>query len=450
MSNEKESFMNKLMAKVDVIAGPMTKFGQIPFIRAIVNGMVASIGVTMVGSIFLIIYLLCSDGGLTTKALLPFMKPYAGHLALVNSLSMGIMAVYMVIAMGAEYAEIKGFNKTTGAIGAFFGFILLNYNSVGNLVVQASNGKLSVGASALETTYWGGAGVITAIIAAAIAINIISLCYKYNIKITLPDTVPPAISDSFSAIIPYFLVTVVCWGIRTIIGINIPEMISKILLPVLSAADNVFIYTLQQFLSALLWSVGLHGDNITGAVINTFTNTWILENNVAALSGTAVRNLPYVWTPNLCRLSQWVSSCWPLLVYMMMSSKKLPHLKPLAAISFPPAIFCIIEPIMFGLPVILNPFLIIPFILSHTITAALTYMLTVVGFVGKMYVNLPWATPSPILGYLASGGSIGGFLVVFINFAIGMVIFYPFWKAYEKSEVERLAKEAAEATVSQA
>ena len=54
-----------------------------------------------------------------------------------------------------------------------------------------------------------------------------------------------------------------------------------------------------------------------------------------------------------------------------------------------------------------------------------------------MYMNLPWATPSPVLGYLAAGGSIGGIVIVFINFAIGMVIFYPFWKAFEKSELEK-------------
>lgn len=81
--------------------------------------------------------------------------------------------------------------------------------------------------------------------------------------------------------------------------------------------------------------------------------------------------------------------------------------------------------------------------MTHTITGALTHWLTTIGFVGKMYLNLPWATPSPILGYLAAGGSIGGFVIVFINFLIGMVIFYPFWKAYEKSEVKRIEEEAA-------
>lgn len=433
MSTEKQSFMDKVLEKVDVIAGPMTRFGQIPFVRAIVNGMVAALPVTMVGSIFLVVYLFCSDGGLTQHALIPFLKPWANDLALVNSLSMGIMAIYIIIAFGAEYAEIKGFNKTTGAVGAFFAFMLLNYNSVGKLA--------KTGASAFKSTYWGGAGLITAMIAGAIAINIIDFCYKKNIVIKLPDSVPPAISDSFSAIIPYFFITIVCWGIRTLAGINIPSAVGEILMPLIGNADNVFVYSFQQFMSALLWICGLHGDNITGAVTNVFLNQWLAENNAAFMAHTAVKDLPYVWTPNLCRLSQWVSSCWPILVYMFMSSKKLPHLKPLGLICLPPAVFCIIEPIMFGLPVVMNGFLLIPFILTHTLTAALTYWLTKIGFVGKMYMSLPWATPSPILGYLSAGGSIGGFIVVFINFAIGMVIFYPFWKAYEKSEVAKLNTE---------
>lgn len=433
MSTEKQSFMDKVLEKVDVIAGPMTRFGQIPFVRAIVNGMVAALPVTMVGSIFLVVYLFCSDGGLTQHALIPFLKPWAADLALVNSLSMGIMAIYIMIAFGAEYAEIKGFNKTTGAVGAFFAFMLLNYNAVGQLA--------KTGASAFESTYWGGAGLITAMIAGAIAINIIDFCYKKNIVIKLPDSVPPAISDSFSAIIPYFFITLVCWGIRTLAGINIPSAVGEILMPLIGNADNVFVYSFQQFMSALLWICGLHGDNITGAVTNVFLNQWLAENNAAYMAHTAVKDLPYVWTPNLCRLSQWVSSCWPILVYMFMSSKKLPHLKPLGLICLPPAVFCIIEPIMFGLPVVMNGFLLIPFILTHTLTGALTYWLTKIGFVGKMYMSLPWATPSPILGYLSAGGSIGGFVVVFINFAIGMVIFYPFWKAYEKAEVAKLNTE---------
>ena len=104
---------------------------------------------------------------------------------------------------------------------------------------------------------------------------------QHNIRIKLPDSVPPAIADSFSAIIPYLFTTLICWGLRTLAGVNIPELIGNMLLPVLSAADNIFIYTLSYFLVSLLWICGLHGDNIVGAVTNAFTNTWMVENNDA-------------------------------------------------------------------------------------------------------------------------------------------------------------------------
>lgn len=443
MSNEKQSFMDKMTGFVDKLAGPMTKFGNIPFIRAITNGMIGSLPVTMVGSIFLVIYLLGSDGSLTTKALLPFLTPIAGKLVLVNSLSMGIMAIYITVAMGSEYAEIKGFSRTTGAVGSLFAFMLLNYDSIGNLVVKAADGTLSAGAAGISTAYWGSAGVITAMVACAIAINIIDICYRKNIKITLPDSVPPAIGDSFSAIIPYFFLALVCWTIRTLIGFNLPEWVGTILMPILGKADNIWVYTAQQFLSSLLWCVGLHGDNITGAVTATFLNAWTIENQEQFAAGVAVADLPYVWTSNLCRLGQWVSSCWPLLIFMYKDSKKLPQLKPLAIVSTPPAIFCIIEPIMFGLPVIMNPFFIIPFLLSHTLAAILTYAATAAGFVGKLCVNLPWATPSPLLGFIGGGGSIGGLVWPFIMCAMGCVIFYPFWRAWVKSELKKIADNEA-------
>ena len=91
MSNTKQSnTMDKLMVFVDKIAGPLTKFGNIPYVRAITAGMAATIGITMIGSIALVFFLLCSDGGLTATALLPFLRPYAGKIVLIQSLSMGV------------------------------------------------------------------------------------------------------------------------------------------------------------------------------------------------------------------------------------------------------------------------------------------------------------------------------------------------------------------------
>ena len=352
------------------------------------------------------------------------------------SVNGGILAVYLAVAMGAEYAEVKGINKTTGAIGGLFAFFLLNYDSMG---------AMADGSSGLGTGCWGSGGIVVAMVAAAITVLILDFCYRKNIKITLPESVPPAIADSFSAVIPYAFIALVCWGIRTLLGFNLFTWVQTILLPLFSGADNVFFYTLQQFLSSVLWTVGLHGDNITGAAVNTFLNIFNLENQEAFMAGTAVKDLPHVWTSNLCRLGQWVSSCWPLLILMWKDRNKVPQFKPLALVSLPPAIFCIIEPIMFGLPIMLNPYLIIPFVVSHTLAAILTYLATAVGFVGKLYISLPWATPSPLLGYLGAGGSIGGLLWPFIMCAMGIVIFLPFWNAFVKDEMRKIEEQEAEA-----
>jgi len=426
---EKNSFVDKIMGPMDKISSPLIKFGQIPFIQGLQRGMVSSIGVTMVGSIFLVICLFGADGNITEKALLPFLTPYIDQLSLINSLSMNIMAIYMCVAMGAEYADIKGINKTTGAVGALFAFILLNYNGMA---------ATSEGVNALEITYWGSAGIVTAIIAMAISVNVIHLCYKYNIRIKLPSSVPPAISDSFSSIVPYLFVALICWSI--IMGFDIPAVITNILLPVLSGADNIFVFCFAYFFASLCWVCGIHGDNIVGTVISPMLQTWMIENTEAYTAGLAA---PHIWIDQLNRLFQYVSTCWPILIYMYMSSKKLPQLKPLAVLSTPSMIFCIVEPLMFGLPIVLNPFLAIPFVLIHTITAAVSYLLTSIGFVGRFVISIPWATPSPILAYLATAGSIGAVLLVFINFAIGMVIIYPFWKAYEKNEIKKLEEQKA-------
>ncbi|MCR5450119.1 MAG: PTS transporter subunit EIIC [Solobacterium sp.] len=430
--------MDTLVSKIDVIAEPMTKFANIPFIASLSEGMMASVGITFVGSIFMVVWLFCADGNITAQALLPFMKPWAGDLLLVNQLTMGIMSLYMVIAIGNCYAKRKDIDPMTGSLASMLAFILLNYNAIGSLAETAADGTVTAGASALSIAYWGGAGVITAILSVALAINVLDFCFRKNIRIKMPEMVPPAISRTFSAILPYFFITLIAWFVRTIMNIDVPTVIGSVLSPIVGAADNAGVFTAAAFLKSLLWACGIHGDNIVDSVTNAFTYGWLAENNAAALAG---QPLPHVWTPNIQRIFMWTSSCWPILFYMFRSGKKLPHLKSLATMSAPSAIFSIVEPIMFGLPVVLNPFLLIPFVLSHTVTALITYLGTAAGLVGAQYISLPWAVPAPLLGYLSAGGSIGGFLVVIVNFLVGLVIFYPFWKAYEKSELEKYSQE---------
>lgn len=100
-------------------------------------------------------------------------------------------------------------------------------------------------------------------------------------------------------------------------------------MPILSGADNIGMFTLSQALTATLWSVGLHGDNIVGAVTGTFLPAWDLQNVEFLVNGGAISAAPHVWTQGLSRLSMWTCSAWPLLILMLKDSKKLPQSKAL-------------------------------------------------------------------------------------------------------------------------
>ena len=120
-----------------------------------------------------------------------------------------------------------------------------------------------------------------------------------------------------------------------------------------------------------------------------------------------------------------------------MFTTKLPGKKALATTALPAGIFTIIEPIMFGLPLALNPILFVPFILTWIVGSVFTYSVVAMGLVGRFFANLPWATPPFLLGPAASGDW-KWVIIIAINVAIGYVIYYPFWKVYEKVELAKL------------
>ena len=106
-----------------------------------------------------------------------------------------------------------------------------------------------------------------------------------------------------------------------------------------------------------------------------------------------------------------------------------------------PAIFTIVEPVIFGLPIVLNPYLMIPFVLSGVVGAGVGYAMMAMPMFGKFFVNLPWATPSFLLGPLGTG-DVKSILIIALVFVLGLIIYLPFWRLYEKKCLEEEQGEA--------
>lgn len=449
--DENKGLMGSFMKVMDKLAGPMTAFGNLKVIKAIQSGLIASVGITIIGAIFMLLFVFSMPDYLAEGlTILPFFSNIARKFLVVNGLTMGLLALYVSISIAIAFGKEYEIDSITSAMSGLMAFLLLSNAGtstvalVSDITADAIVDGAFTGAtfSALNVGNYGGGGLIVAIIAGLGSVYVVHLCYKHNIKIKLPDSVPPAIGNSFSSLIPYFFVATFCWIVRTIMNFDLSQWLTDVMLPVLGAADNCVTYTFFNFLKACLWSVGLHGDNMLNAIQTPMTTLWLNENVAAATAGQAI---PHVWTSSLMRLDQWVSSVWPILV-LLLTSKKLKHMRPFAIACTPSAIFGIIEPVMYGLPIVLNPYFFIPMIISHTVTSVITYLSFALGFVGRIYINTPWCLPAPFIAVLGSGMDIKGVLVVVINFLVGLAIFYPFFKSYEKSEVAKMeAGETVEA-----
>jgi len=418
---EKRGLGDKINDLTMKIAEPLGIFAEIPAVSAIQDGLVGCMPIILIGSIFLIIGTLGTPAiGTSGAPLIGFLAPIASKIQFVNGLTMNFLALYASITIAMAYAEKLGVEQKSSAVLGLGTFLLMTINSItdGMMVVKP----------------FSASGLIVTIITSLAAVKIYKLFLDKKIVIKMPAGVPPNVGNAFSALIPFMFIFTIAWTIRTIIGFDIVTWLEEALKPIFSAADNIFTFTLFQGVKSLLWAAGLHGDNMLSGISTPLVTLWQTQNSEAFLAGTAAVDLPHIWTDGLIRICSWTSTVWPLIILLLTS--KVKYHRTFAITAIPEAIFTIVEPVIFGLPLALNPFLMIPFILTTIVSSATTYLMFQLKFVGRFFAQLPWATPPFLNGPLGTGDW-KTLIVIVINVAIGLVIYYPFFKAYESNELQK-------------
>lgn len=421
-SKNKKSLMDRATDVAMKISSPLGKLAELPTIASIQNGLVSIMPIIIVGSIFLILYVLGSPGvGTSGKALLPFLTPLADKFSWVNSLTLGFMALYCSISIPASYAEITGKIdvKTASLLGlaTFLLFTLSGLDEAGGITVLP----------------FSASGLFVCILTSILSVKIFIFLIDKDIRIKLPSSVPPNIGNAFTALIPYAVCFTIAWAIRTLLNFDMVSWLMAVLAPFIKGSDNVFTAMIITAISNLLWSVGLHGDNMFLTLFTPFGTIWMEENAAALMAGSSVYDLPNVLATlgqsGLMRMTNWSAGVWPLIFFMIRS--KVKYLKALGWACLPSAIFTIVEPVVFGLPLALNPFLIVPFLISTVVSVGVGYLMMATQFFGKFFAMIPWATPPFLLGPLGTG-DIKTAIIPFVSMLIGTVIYYPFWKQFEK------------------
>lgn len=351
----------------------------------------------------------------------------------IDSGSLSIMALGLAFALGYKRAEQEGKDALSSGLVTVGCFIVC-----GALV---RNNEL---VASYITHYLGAQGLFVALVIGLVAPEIYMWAVNRGWIIQLPDSVPPAVSKAFASIIPGLLTFIVFGFIYFIFvlftGLNVFAWFEvNIQTTLMLLSQNIFSILLISTLIPFLWFFGLHGANLLEAVMAPVYGTLGVMNIQNYAEG-----ITKVGT-GANELAPWVRGSWDayvflggsgatlaLVVAILFVSKKRED-KEIAKYGFGCGIFQINEPVLFGLPVVLNPLYLIPFVLSQPIMTLIGYYATLLGIAGPIVNTIPWTTPPVIGALLATNGSLGAAFTSLVCLIVAFLIYLPFVLAANKT-----------------
>ena len=404
------------------------KFVGLKGIVALKEGILYTLPIIMVGSIFLLLaqipyppfnaWMASMLGAGWTE---PLFQAYGA--------SFKIIAMIAVIGIAYTYAKHEGHEPLSSGIIALVVFLL----TMNSFVVTKGGEKVS---DVINRDLIGGKGMVTAIIIGLAVGAIYSWFMKRKITIKMPDGVPQGVANSFAALVPAAVIITGATVLYAVLkyGFNttfIDVIYKTIQTPLQGISDSLGGVLFMSFLIPFLWWFGVHGSTIVSGVMTGILTSNTLENQAILESGKAltVANGGHIVTMQFMDnfISMTGAGVTIGLVLCMLIFGKSAQSKELGKLAVVPACFNINEPVTFGTPIVMNPFMAIPFIITPMVTSLITYLSIASGLVPLFTgVMVPWTTP-PVISGLILGGPRMALLQVVIM-VISVFIYLPFFK----------------------
>lgn len=387
----------------------VTALSENTHLSAIRAGMVSIVPLTIIGGFFLIVSYFPSAHWAR------IVEPHLPLLQVPVTATYGLLGVFVCFAIAYDLGKRQKQEALVSALIATVVFLLLQIN---------------VKDQTFSMDGLGSKGIFTAIIIALVSVSVQRFFTDKGLVIKLPPSVPPVVYQSFLSLSPLFFLVLVFWCIRFVLRVDVNHLIQTAFQPLVFALNTLPGILTYAFLVTLLWSVGINGDNAMDALVAPIFLQFLAANVEAKTAGLP---LPYITANGFFTTFVNVGGTGATiaLALILFNSRDAGYRK-VSRLSLPTQIFQINEPIFFGLPIVLNPIFMIPYILNALILTTGTYLLMHWNLINKPFVNVPWTTPPVIGHYLVSGGDWRAAVWGVVSIVLAIIIYLPFAKAAER------------------
>lgn len=439
--------MNLVISSLEKLLLPLAiKIGRQVHINAIKNGFIKLMPLTLTGSMFVLInnvFLNFSEGSFFHSmgvrldlATIETLNQFKTIGSSVYNGTLGIMSLMVPFFIGMALAEERKVDSLAAGLLAIAAFMTVTPFNV--------NESFAVGA------HWlGGANIISGMIIGIFVAEVFTFIVRRNWVITLPASVPSSISRSFSAVIPGFIILSIMGSLYYGLAqwdTNFHQIIMDTISTPLSSLGSVVGWA-YIILLPMLWFVGVHGALALSALDSAIMTPWALE-NVALFqqygsvdAALAAGKTFHTWAKPLFDSYIFLGGSGAtlgLIIAIFIASRRADY-RQVAKIALPVGIFQINEPILFGLPVVMNPVMLLPFLLTSPLLAGITVAAYSLGIIPPITNMAPWTMPTGLGALFNTNGSIAALLMALFNLCVATLVYLPFVVIANKAQsmVER-------------
>ncbi|BFO11610.1 PTS transporter subunit EIIC [Serratia rubidaea] len=387
--------------------------------------------VIIVGAFSVLISNMVMDpkNGLASFAMFSFLADLKPIMSSINYATLSFLNIGAVFLIGIELGKINGSRSLFPGLLAVICFIAVTPTTVELMV----NDQMQLVKDVLAKQFSDTRSLFLGMFIAILSVEIYSRLEMLDrLKIKMPESVPPNVSASFSALIPAIITVVAVASLgfifHRITGIYLYDAVYQVVQrPLETVVQSLPGILILMFVAQLFWVIGIHGNQMVKPIREPLLLGAIMVNMTAFEQGKEI--------PNIITMPFWDvymsiggSGITLGLLFAVMIATRRKEMREISKLSLGPSFFNINEPVIFGMPIMLNPILAIPFIITPLITGTIGYFATSIGFAGKAVVMVPWTTPPIVNAWLSTAGSMGAVVTQLICIVVATIIYLPFVK----------------------